>query len=103
MCFIKKIFSLFSNIIKDKNIDDKKLELFNADEYKKLEYSNHKKCPNCGFESHTNKEIQKDFGLMHIDNHTYIQSWCRECRKGNTPKQKDNNENIELFKNEDFN
>ena len=89
------MFSFFSIAIKDKNLDEKKLELFNIDEYEKLEHTNHKKCPNCGFESHTNREIQKDFGLMHIDNHTYIQSWCRECRKGNTPKQEDNN--IEIF------
>jgi len=93
--FIKKMFSFFSNAIKNKNLDEKKLELFDTDKYEKLEHTNHKKCPNCGFESHTNREIQKGFGLMHIDNHTYIQSWCRECRKGNTPKQKDNN--IDIF------
>ena len=97
MDFIKKIFSFFSNVIKDKSLDDKKLELFNTDEYEKLEHTNHKKCPNCGFESHTNREIQKDFGLMHINNHTYIQSWCRECRKGNAQKEEDNNKNIEIF------
>ena len=97
MDFIKKIFSFFSNVIKDKSLDNKKLELFSTDKYKKLEHTNHKKCPNCGFESHTNREIQKYFGLMHIDNHIYIQSWCRECRKGNAAKQKDNNENIEIF------
>ena len=97
MDFIKKIFSFFPNLIKDKSLDEKKLELFNIDEYEKLEHTNHKKCPNCGFESHTNREIQKDFGLMHINNQTYIQSWCRECRKGNTQKEEDNNKNIEIF------
>ena len=58
MVFIKKIVTFFLNAIKDKNLDEKKLELFNTAEYEKLEHTNHKKCPNCGFESHTNEDIK---------------------------------------------
>ena len=97
MGFITKIFRTLLKILGKNNFKNKELQLFDVEKYKKPKHPNYKKCPNCGLESHTNEEIQKDFGVMHIDNYTYIQSWCRECRKGHTPKEKKDKENIDLF------
>ena len=97
MGFIKKILQTLLKMVKKENPKEKELQLFDIKKYKKPNHPNYKKCPNCGFESHTNKEIQKDFGLMQMGNYTYIQSWCRECRKGHAPKEKKDKENINLF------
>ena len=97
MNFITKILQILLNIIKKENSEEKKLQLFDIEKYKKPKHPNYKKCPNCNLESHTNEEIQKDFGLIQMGNYTYIQSWCRKCRKGNTPREKNNKENMNLF------
>ena len=97
MDFIAKIFQTLLKIVGRNDFKEKELELFDVEKYKKPKHPNYKRCPNCGLESHTNEDIQKDFGVMHIDNYTYIQSWCRECRKGHASKEKKDKENIDLF------
>ena len=97
MGFITNIFKTFLKIIGRNSSSEEKLQLFDVEEYKNPTHPNYKKCPNCGFESHTNEEIRRDFGVMHKENYTYIQSWCRECRKGHTTKEKEDREDSDLF------
>ena len=97
MSFITNIFRTFLEIIGKDTSTDEKLQLFDVEEYKNPKHANYKKCPNCGFESHTNEDIKKDFGVMYKENYTYIQSWCRECRKGHAPKEKEDREKSDLF------
>ena len=97
MDFITNIFKTFLKIIGRDSSTEEMLQLFDVEEYKNPTHPNYKKCPNCGFESHTNEEIRRDFGVMHKENYTYIQSWCRECRKGHTTKEKKDRENSDLF------
>jgi len=97
MGFITNIFQIFLKIIGKKHSTEGKLQLFDVEEFKNPIHPNYKKCPNCGFESHTNEEIQKDFGVMQKENYTYIQSWCRECRKGHAIKEKEDKADSELF------
>ena len=98
MGFITNIFNFFLKIIGRDFSTEEKLQLFDVEEYKNPTHPNYKKCPNCGFESHTNEEIRRDFGVMHKENYTYIQSWCRKCRKGHaTNNEKSDRENSDLF------
>ena len=97
MGFIGNIFQTLLKIIGRDSSTEEKLQLFDVEEYKNPTHPNYKKCPNCGFESHNNEEIRRDFGVMHKENYTYIQSWCRECRKGHTTKEKEDRENSDLF------
>ena len=62
MGFITNIFEKLLKIISRNHSTDEKLQLFDVDEYKNPTHPNYKKCPNCGFESHTNEEIRRDFG-----------------------------------------
>ena len=61
--------------------------LFNVREYERPGYTNYKKCPNCGIEAETNKEIKNLFGLMNVGGHTYSQSWCKQCRKASAQEK----------------
>mgnify|MGYP007063598544 CR=1 FL=1 len=97
MGYITKIFHFFLKNYREKHSREEKLQLFDVEEYKNPTHANYKKCPNCGFESHTNEEIRRYFGVMHKENYTYIQSWCRECRKGHTIKEKETTEHSVLF------
>mgnify|MGYP001140101642 CR=1 FL=1 len=65
-------------------------ELFQSDEYLRPNHENYKDCPRCKVQAKTNKEVIDKFGLMEINGNTYIQSWCRNCRK--------NKDNVELSK-----
>ena len=97
MWFITKTLNFFLKILRRNPSTEEKLQLFDVEEYKNPTHPNYKKCPNCGFESHTNEQIRRDFGVIHKENYTYIQSWCRECRKGHATKEKESREDSDLF------
>ena len=94
---IANIFKNLLKIIGDDSSEKEKLQLFDVEEYRNPTNPNYKKCPNCEFESNTNEEIQRYFGVMHKESYTYIQSWCRKCRKGHAVKEKEDKENLDLF------
>ena len=88
MSIVDKIINFFkiSKPIAKKEGDP---TLFNVREYERPGYTNYKKCPNCGIEANTNKEIKNLFGLMNVGGHTYSQSWCKQCRKVSAQEKKD--------------
>jgi len=47
MGFITNIYKTFLKIIGKDYSTEKKLQLFNVEEYKNPKYPNYKKCPNC--------------------------------------------------------
>ena len=82
---VMKFFKISKHIAKRED----SLTLFNVREYERPGYTNYKKCPNCGIEADSNKEIKNLFGLMNVGGHTYSQSWCKQCRKVSAQEKKD--------------
>ena len=97
MSIIEKILKLFKVKKNSNQKKNKVLTLFNTKEYNRPGYINYKKCPHCGLEGNTNEEIRAIFGLINSSNHTYIQSWCKECRKESVSKEKVKGRDGSLF------
>ena len=76
----------------DFNKEEKVLSLFDTREYNRPGYTNYKKCPHCSSEGNTNEEVRELFGFIHSGNHTYIQSWCKDCRKEKVSKKEGRDE-----------
>ena len=91
MGVLKKLLNLFKKEA-DFNEGEEVLNLFNTKEYNRPGYTNYKKCPHCGSEGNTNEEVRELFGFIHSGNQTYIQSWCKDCRKEKVSKKEDKGE-----------
>ena len=95
MSIIEKILKFFKSNHSKK--DEKKLSLFDVSEYERPGHINYKKCPNCGVEANTNSDAKDIFGLMTVSGHTYLQSWCKECRKTYKTKEDSMDKDETLF------
>lgn len=40
----------------------------------------HAICPECGKEARNETQVIDRFGVRNYQGHTYVQSWCTECR-----------------------
>lgn len=40
----------------------------------------HAICPDCGKEARGETQVLNRFGTRNFQGHTYVQSWCRDCR-----------------------
>lgn len=96
MGVIQKVLSFFKKK-ESFNEGEKVLSLFDTKDYNRPGYTNYKKCPHCGEEGNTNEEVRELFGFIHSGSHTYIQSWCKNCRKEGVSKEKNKEKKDSLF------
>ena len=101
MGIIQKIVKFFSSK-KHSNEGEKVLTLFNTRDYNRPGHTNYKKCPHCEAEGNTNEEVRELFGFIHSSNHTYIQSWCKDCRKESASKEKNKDKEDLLFEDDNI-
>ena len=93
MKFLLYIVNLFKNSKTPKSEE----ELFQTEDYNRLDNINYKICPQCGVEGTTNKDIIDIFGKRTAHGHPDVQSWCKNCRKNKVRKNQDKNETESLF------
>ena len=98
--FILKILKKILDFLKPEKIsslESREQTLFDTAKYDRPGYVNYKKCPHCEKEAYTNHEAERIFGIMTVKGHRYIQSWCRECRKGQKTEAEKSSEGDNLF------
>ena len=79
------------------SLEGREQTLFDTAKYDRPGHVNYKKCPHCEKEANTNHEAERMFGIMTVKGHRYIQSWCRECRKGQKAEAGNSPEGDSLF------